>query len=81
MKYGMVDTCASGGIHGGLGPSQDGANRVSIYVQVEDLDAALAKAESLGGKTILPPSLVPGGPKLAKFADPAGNITGLFQRK
>ena len=38
-------------------------------------------AERFGGKTILPPSEVPGGPKLAMFADPAGNITGLFQGK
>src|SRR5215469_3912950 len=65
MKYGMVDTGTQGGINGGVGPSQDGGKRVSLYVQVEDLDAALAKAEKLGGKTVLPPSQVPGGPKLA----------------
>ena len=78
MKYGMVDTGTQGGINGGVGSSQDGGKRVSVYVQVEDLDAALAKAEKLGGKTILPPSQVPGGPKLAMFADPAGNVTGLL---
>ena len=78
MKYGMVDTRAPGGITGGVGPSQDGGNRVSVYVQVEDLEAALAKAENLGGKTILRPSQVPGGPKLAMFADPVGNVTGLL---
>ena len=81
MKYGMVDTDTHGGINGGVGPSQDGDKRVSVYVQVEDLDVALAKAEKLGGKTILPPSQVPGGPKLAMFADPAGNVTGLLLGK
>ena len=81
MKYGMVDTGTHGGINGGVGPSQDGGMRVSVYVQVEDLDVALAKAEKLGGKTILPPSQVPGGPKLAMFADPAGNVTGLLLGK
>ena len=81
MKYGMVDTGSLGSINGGVGPSQDGKNRVSIYIEVEDLDAALAKAEKLGGKTILPPSQVPGGPRLAMFADPAGNITGLLLGK
>jgi predicted enzyme related to lactoylglutathione lyase len=45
------------------------------------LDVALTKAEKLGGKTILPPSQVPGGPKLAMFADPAGNVTGLLLGK
>lgn len=78
MKYGMVDTDAPGGINGGVGPDQDGNKRVSVYVEVQDLDAVLAKAEKLGGKTILPPSQVPGGPKLAMFADPAGNVTGLL---
>ena len=81
MKYGMVDTGTQGGINGGVGPSQDEGKRVSVYVQVEDLDIALAKAEKLGGKTILPPSQVPGGPKLAMFADPAGNVTGLLLGK
>src|SRR6202011_5983423 len=38
------------------------------------------KVEKLGGKTILPPTEVPGGPKLAMFTDPAGNVTGLFLR-
>lgn len=81
MQYGMVDTAIQGGINGGVGPSQDGGKRVSVYVQVQDLDRALAKAEKLGGRTILPPSQVPGGPKLAMFADPAGNVTGLLLGK
>lgn len=81
MKYGMVDTGTLGGINGGVGTSQDGKNRVSVYIEVEDLEAALAKAEKLGGKTILPPSQVPGGPTLAMFADPAGNVTGLIQAR
>ena len=79
MKYGIVDTGGGpGGINGGVGVTQDGSKRVSIYVQVDNLQATLDKAEKLGGKTILPPTEVPGGPKLAMFADPAGNVTGLM---
>jgi predicted enzyme related to lactoylglutathione lyase len=63
-----------------VGASQDGAKRVSVYVQVDDLQATLDKVERLGGKTILPPTGVPGGPKLAMFTDPAGSVTGLFLR-
>lgn len=77
MKYGVVDTGAPGGVNGGVGPSHDGAKRVTVYAQVTDLQATLDRAEKLGGKTVLPPSDVPGGPKLAMFADPAGNVTGL----
>jgi uncharacterized protein len=81
MQYGMVDTCAGEGIQGAVGPSHDGGKRVSVYLRVADLDATLAKAEKLGGKVVLPPSQVPGGPKLAMFADPAGNVTGLLLGK
>ena len=77
MTYGVVDTGGSDGINGGVGPNQDGRKRVTVYAQVDDLQATLNKAEKLGGKTILPPTEVPGGPKLAMFTDPAGNVTGL----
>src|SRR6185369_6744729 len=79
LKYGVVDTGGRpGGINGGVGATNDGSKRVSIYAQGSDLQATLDQAEKLGGKTILAPSEVPGGPKLAMFADPAGNITGLI---
>ena len=79
MKYGRVDTGgAPRGINGGVGASHDGNKRVSIYAEVGDLQATLDKVENLGGKTILAPTEVPGGPKLAMFADPAGNVTGLL---
>ena len=82
MKYGIVETRGGpGGINGGVGPASDGSRRVSVYAQVEDLQATLDRVEHLGGKTILPPTEVPGGPKLAMFADPAGNITGLLMGK
>ncbi|MFI5266843.1 MAG: VOC family protein [Chloroflexota bacterium] len=80
MNYGMVDTEAGGkGINGGVGPDQDGGHRVTVYAEVDDMQAMLDKAEKLGGKTIMPPTDVPGGPKIAMFADPAGNVTGLFK--
>ena len=82
MKYGIVNTGGGpGGINGGVGRSNDGGKRVSVYARVDDLQAVLDRAERLGGKTVLPPTEVPGGPKLAMFADPAGNITGLLLGK
>jgi uncharacterized protein len=82
MKYGVVDTGGGpGGIDGGVGPAHDGRKRVSVYAQVKDLQATLERAEKLGGKVILPPTEVPGGPNLAMFADPAGNVTGLVLGK
>src|SRR5258707_8386137 len=80
LKYGIVDTGGvPGGINGGVGATHDGGKRVSIYARVSDLQATLDKAENLGGKTILAPTEVPGGPKLAMFTDPAGNVTGILE--
>jgi predicted enzyme related to lactoylglutathione lyase len=78
MDYGMV-AAVDGSIAGGVGPSPDGSPHVTIYVQVGDLQAALDKAEKLGGKTATPPMDVPGGPSLAHFIDPEGNFVGLVK--
>lgn len=78
MNYGIVDTGVEGGIGGGVGPLPEGQSGwVTWYVAVDDLDAALKRAEALGGRTVNPPMEVPGGPKLAHFADPEGNVIGL----
>ncbi|MFN2543752.1 MAG: VOC family protein [Actinomycetota bacterium] len=77
MNYGMVDTHGGeGGINGGIAPDDD--PWVTIYVDVDDLQAALDKAEQLGGKTVMPPAEV-GPVSLALFTDPAGNRVGLVK--
>ena len=48
-----------------------------FYVQVDDIPATLAKVDSLGGKTIVPPVTIPNG-TFAWFADPEGNTIGLW---
>ncbi len=77
MNYGLVDTHTGKGIGGGIGPEIGGGKRVTVYAEVDDLAATLKKAESLGGKTIMPPTDVPGGPSIAMFTDPEGNIMGI----
>ncbi|MBF6599256.1 MAG: glyoxalase [Dehalococcoidia bacterium] len=78
MQYGLVNP-GDAGLGGGIGGTQDGGPQVTFYVEVPDLAAALTKAESLGGKKISEPMEVPGGPTLAHFADPDGNVIGLMQ--
>jgi len=78
MQYGMV-AAGEGGIGGGVGPTMDGATNVTVYVQVDDLQAALDQAEKLGAKTVMPPMDVPGGPSIAQFTDPEGNKVGLLK--
>jgi predicted enzyme related to lactoylglutathione lyase len=49
-----------------------------FYVQVSDIDTALAKIERLGGRTVLPRIGVPDGPTIGRFSDPEGNVVGLW---
>lgn len=80
MNYGMVNTGGEGGINGGIGPAPHGhSGSVTFYVQVPKLEDQLKKAQGLGGKTIMPPMQVPNGPRIASFADPEGNVVGLFE--
>ena len=59
MNYGIVEK-AEGGIGGGVTSSpQGGPGHVTFYVAVDDPQAALDQAESLGGKTIMPVTEVP----------------------
>jgi predicted enzyme related to lactoylglutathione lyase len=78
MKYSEMDTGNERGIHGGIGNNPMGATYVTVYAVSGDLAASVAKAEELGGKTIMPPTDIPGGPKVAMIADPQGHVFGFF---
>jgi predicted enzyme related to lactoylglutathione lyase len=49
-----------------------------FYVDVDDVSAYLKKAESLGGKTLVPPVRIPTG-TFAWMQDPEGNTVGLWK--
>jgi predicted enzyme related to lactoylglutathione lyase len=51
-----------------------------FYVDVEDVVGSLKKAESLGGKTLVPPVDIPTG-TFAWMQDPDGNTVGLWKGK
>ena len=69
-----------GGIAGGLMAAPDGRPSLTIYVQVDDLQAYLDRAQRLGGKTLVQPTEIPGGGAWALFEDPDGNAVGLYRR-
>jgi predicted enzyme related to lactoylglutathione lyase len=46
--------------------------------QVDDLQAYLDKAATLGGKTLVPPVEIPGQESFAWLADPDGDLIGLW---
>jgi predicted enzyme related to lactoylglutathione lyase len=49
-----------------------------FYVQVADIEEKLRKIEQLGGRTVLTRTTVPDGPTIGQFADPEGNVVGLW---
>ena len=79
FDYGFVDTHAEGGINGGIAQAEDGSPSTIVYIQVNDLQSYLDKAEQLGGKIVLPITEIPNVVTLARFSDPNGNIVGLVK--
>ena len=79
MDYGLVGPAGEGSIGGGVCGAQPGAPRyVTFYVKVDSLAGSLRQAEALGGRTVLPPTPIPGHGACAMFADPDGLVVGLF---
>ena len=78
-NYSMVDTRGGDGVNGGLGKSSTGEPWSTFYVEAADLQAVLDKAESLGGKTVLPVTEIPGMITFAMFDDPDGLLIGLVK--
>jgi len=57
----------------------EGHNLVQLFVEVDDIDASLAKATSLGATIIVPKSELPDGDALAIVLDPAGLSFGMYR--
>jgi len=83
MNYGMVqreDTLQAEGISigGGVGDAPEGyGGHATFYVEVPDVEAALSKAESLGGQRMMGPETVMEGTEIGLFLDPEGHVVGV----
>lgn len=76
----MIDTGGGGGIGGHISSmGHEPHNYITVYAQVDNLQAYLDKAGKLGGKTVVPPTEVPGMGHFAWLADPEGTIFGLWK--
>jgi predicted enzyme related to lactoylglutathione lyase len=85
MNYGMVDgkdnpapdgRTIGGGIAGGPNGYE---GHVTFYVAVEDIEEALAKAESLGGTRVMGPEKIMDTVELGQFKDPEGHVIGVVK--
>jgi len=80
------------GIPGAIGPTRSGPNaareqdwdggsgQLTVYVEVEDIEEAVSRAEKLADRVVSPVHEVPGKQlKVAFIADPEGHVIGLSQ--
>jgi predicted enzyme related to lactoylglutathione lyase len=85
MRYGSVqregNVNAQGiGIGGGVAGGPEGyGGHVTVYVEVPDVEEALARAESLGGTRVFGPDKVMEDLELGQFTDPEGHVIGLVK--
>jgi predicted enzyme related to lactoylglutathione lyase len=56
---------------------QDSTHRVVISVEVDDVDALVARVEDLGGSLFAPPNDMPWGQRVGHIYDPDGNMLNL----
>ena len=79
-SYGFLDLMTSQdgtGIRGGVGGGLSYESHAVFYVGVADVEAALQRAESLGGIRVMGPATSPNGLVVGHFTDPEGTLIGV----
>jgi uncharacterized protein len=77
--YGMAQS-GEGGVGVGVGAAPAGRpGHVTFYVRTDDVAAALAAAERLGGTSAMPATEMPDGTVVGLLADPEGHVVGLVR--
>jgi uncharacterized protein len=75
----MIDTGGGNGVTGHLTAlGHEPFHYTIFYVDVDDVQAYLDRAISLGGKMLVPPIAIPTG-TFAWLQDPEGNTVGLWK--
>ena len=62
------------------GAASEAPSAWTVYVQVNDVDAAVAKAKTLGGNVIVPKTPIPQMGHFAIIADPTGAVFGIWAK-
>ena len=81
VDYWLITTGEKGtpGIDGGLMQASEQFRGTVNTVEVEDIDAAIAKVKACGGEIIFEKDAIPGVGWQAYFKDNAGIVVGLHQ--
>ena len=83
MNYHLVQTGGEGGINGGIMKPQKGPwpSNLTLYIDVDDLDAYAKKITDAGGKVVVDKMDVPGVGQFCRFEDPDGRVLGMWKQQ
>lgn len=80
LGYRQFDTGSAKGISGGVWPAPPQAQAfVQLFIEVASAADTIAKTQSLGGQTLIPPQTLPDGQQMAVLRDPHGVTFGIVQ--
>lgn len=79
--YGITTTDEKGqdSIGGGMGKKGEENQSITNYIGVDSIDDTIPKVEQLGGKVIMPKTVIPGYGFLAVCLDTENNKFGLWE--
>ncbi len=81
LGYRRIQTGSAEGIQGGIWPAPPQAPTfVQLFMAVENVSESVKHAESLGAKTIIPPTRLPEGDEMAVLLDPQGMAFAVCRR-
>jgi hypothetical protein len=81
LGYRRIDTGSHNGIQGGIWPAPPQAGTFAqLFIAVEDVKGAVLRAERLGARVVIPPTMLPEGEEIAVLHDPQGMPFGIWRR-
>ena len=81
MGYRRIDTGSSQGIQGGIWPAPPQTPAFAqLFIGVKDVKDSVQRAEKLGAKVLIPPTVLPEGDEMAVMHDPQGMSFALWRR-
>jgi predicted enzyme related to lactoylglutathione lyase len=81
LGYRRIDTGSQDGIQGGIWPAPPQApNFVQLFIAVDDVKSSVKKAQDLGAKLLIPPTMLPEGDEMAVLHDPHGISFAVWRR-
>jgi predicted enzyme related to lactoylglutathione lyase len=81
IKYWLISTGdeEEPGIDGGLTLRDADWQRITCFIEVDEIEDTLAKASASGGKILRAKTVIPGVGYVAAIADTEGNVIGLLE--